>query len=211
MAFIFRRKNFSQSYMESLSDISEHLNWCSSHHFYHKVTHMPSGGSKGGARDVCPPSGPKFLHFHAVFGKNWPNNRLAPPLWAWRPLFWEIMDPPLYASHTSTKNFYHTKLKSDMGVSGLTPLSGIWGFFYPRQKDHCRLSKLRKEKQSIVFTEERFLLLSVCVCEVHVIWAQSRQLILLLRVPPESSKFLRIMQELSQKRRRCYSQHIHLS
>ena len=25
------------------------------------------------------PSGPKFLHFHAVFGKNWPKNRLAPP------------------------------------------------------------------------------------------------------------------------------------
>ena len=23
-------------------------------------------------------AGPKFLHFHAVFGKNWPNNRLAP-------------------------------------------------------------------------------------------------------------------------------------
>ena len=40
-----------------------------------------SGGSKGGTRDVHPPSGPKFLHFHAVFGKNWPNNRLAcPPL-----------------------------------------------------------------------------------------------------------------------------------
>ena len=29
-----------------------------------------SGGSKGGT---------KFLHFHAVFRKNWPNNRLAPP------------------------------------------------------------------------------------------------------------------------------------
>ena len=37
-----------------------------------------SGGSKGGARPSRPP-GPKFLHFHAVFGKNWPNNRLAPP------------------------------------------------------------------------------------------------------------------------------------
>ena len=34
---------------------------------------------RGGARDARPP-GPKFLHFHAVFGKNWPNNRLAPPL-----------------------------------------------------------------------------------------------------------------------------------
>ena len=38
-----------------------------------------SGGSKGGARDARPPSGPKFLHIHAVFRKNWPNNRLAPP------------------------------------------------------------------------------------------------------------------------------------
>ena len=35
---------------------------------------------RGGARDTRPlPSGPKFLHFHAVFGKNWPNNRLVPP------------------------------------------------------------------------------------------------------------------------------------
>ena len=25
-------------------------------------------------------SGPKFLHFDVVFGKNWPNNRLAAPL-----------------------------------------------------------------------------------------------------------------------------------
>ena len=33
---------------------------------------------RGGARDARPP-GLKFLHFHAVFGKNWPNNRLAPP------------------------------------------------------------------------------------------------------------------------------------
>ena len=40
---------------------------------------LRSGGSKGGARDGRPPSVPKFLHFHAVFGKNWPNNRLAPP------------------------------------------------------------------------------------------------------------------------------------
>ena len=32
-----------------------------------------------GRRKGRAPSGPKFLHFHAVFGKNWPNNRLAPP------------------------------------------------------------------------------------------------------------------------------------
>ena len=43
-------------------------------------SYLSSGGSKGGCEGcVPPPSGPKFLHFHAVFGKNWPNNRLAPP------------------------------------------------------------------------------------------------------------------------------------
>ena len=35
---------------------------------------ISSGGSKGGVRDTRPPY-PKFLHFYAVFGKNWPNNR----------------------------------------------------------------------------------------------------------------------------------------
>ena len=41
---------------------------------------MISGGSKGGREGrALPPSGPKFLHFHAVFRKNWPDNRLAPP------------------------------------------------------------------------------------------------------------------------------------
>ena len=34
---------------------------------------------RGGARDARPHPGPTFLHFHAVFGKNWPNNRLALP------------------------------------------------------------------------------------------------------------------------------------
>ena len=44
----------------------------------------PSGGSGGGGgggrggREGRPP-GPKFLHFHAVFGKHWSNKRLAPP------------------------------------------------------------------------------------------------------------------------------------
>ena len=34
----------------------------------------------GGAGDASPPiSGPKFLHFHAVFGKNWPSSLLVPP------------------------------------------------------------------------------------------------------------------------------------
>ena len=40
-----------------------------------------SGGSRG-ARDF--PHGPKFLHFHAVFGKNWSNSSWLPhPLGGW--------------------------------------------------------------------------------------------------------------------------------
>ena len=44
-----------------------------------KLMTSPVADLRGGVRDARPPSGPKFLHFHAVFGKNWPNNRLAPP------------------------------------------------------------------------------------------------------------------------------------
>ena len=33
----------------------------------------------GDVRDVHPP-GTKFFHFDAVFGENWPNNSLTPPL-----------------------------------------------------------------------------------------------------------------------------------
>ena len=36
-----------------------------------------SGRSRGWG--VAPPPGPRFLHFHAVFGKNWPNNKLPLP------------------------------------------------------------------------------------------------------------------------------------
>ena len=40
-----------------------------------------SGRSKGGRRGRAPPPPRqlKFLHFHAVFGENWQNHRLAPP------------------------------------------------------------------------------------------------------------------------------------
>ena len=43
---------------------------------FYMFSHRSSGGSKG-ARGT-PSFGPKFLHFRAVFGKNWSNNRLAP-------------------------------------------------------------------------------------------------------------------------------------
>ena len=38
-----------------------------------------------------PPPSPKFLHFHAVFGKNWWNNRFAPPYRVGASL-WKILD-----------------------------------------------------------------------------------------------------------------------
>ena len=41
------------------------------------------GGSKGDARDGCPPPwGSKFFHFYAVFGKNVKNNS---NFGSWRP------------------------------------------------------------------------------------------------------------------------------
>ena len=49
----------------------------------------------GGVKGTHAPSGPNFLHFHAVFGENWPNNRLAPPPGFAPP--GEILDPPLSA------------------------------------------------------------------------------------------------------------------
>ena len=45
---------------------------------YYYYLHSISVEDLRGARGT-PLPGPKFLHFHAVFGKNWPNNRLAPP------------------------------------------------------------------------------------------------------------------------------------
>ena len=51
---------------------------------------------------VAPSSGPKFLHFHAVFRKNWPNKRLA-PLSGVRASSREMLDPPL--TNTLAFNF----------------------------------------------------------------------------------------------------------
>ena len=60
------------------------------HRWYNKAT---VADLRGGARDA--PSGPKFLHFHTVFGKKLPNNRLTPPLLGLAPLLWEILHRPL--------------------------------------------------------------------------------------------------------------------
>ena len=57
---------------------------------------------RGGARDARPP-GPKFLHFHAVFGKNWPNNRLTPPPFGLAP-------PPLGNPGSATAKWLESRL-----------------------------------------------------------------------------------------------------
>ena len=58
---------------------------------------------RGGMRDACPHSGPKFLHFHAVFGKNWPNNRLVhPPL--------GLVPPPLGNPGSTTGGGYFIEI-----------------------------------------------------------------------------------------------------
>ena len=59
------------------------------------VSILASGGSKGGRYERVPP-GPKFVQFHAVFGKIRPNSMLAPPL-GLAPLLWESLDPSLLA------------------------------------------------------------------------------------------------------------------
>ena len=51
------------------------------------------GGSKGGRQGRAPPpGGPKFFHFHAVFGKKLKNNST---FGSWRPPLGKILDPPL--------------------------------------------------------------------------------------------------------------------
>ena len=67
---------------------------CAHRVFFHtRVLFVSSGGSKG-ARGMRALSIPKFLHFHAVFGKNWLNNRLPPPL--------GLAPPPLENSRSAT-------------------------------------------------------------------------------------------------------------
>ena len=47
----------------------------------------------------APPSGSKLFHFHAVFGGGQIFDQIIgerPHLRGWRPLLWEILDPPLF-------------------------------------------------------------------------------------------------------------------
>ena len=62
-----------------------------------------SGGSRGPRGTRLP--GPKFLHFHAVFGKNWSNNRLAPHQGLVASL-WEILNPSLTAIEFSLNDIH---------------------------------------------------------------------------------------------------------
>ena len=59
-----------------------------------------SGGFKGGGKDagdVRHPWAPKCLYVNAVFGKFLENGILVPHA-GWRPLLWEILDPPMPSS-----------------------------------------------------------------------------------------------------------------
>ena len=63
------------------------------------------GGTVVDLRGVqeMPPSGPTFLHFHAVFGKNWPNNRSAhPPL--------GLVPPPMGNPGSATGGSYFIEI-----------------------------------------------------------------------------------------------------
>ena len=68
---------------------------------------------RGAQGTHAPTSGPKFLHFHAVFRKNWSNNRLAPP-------------PPLGLAHPPLENPRSaTVCGSNLGVLELDILLGF--------------------------------------------------------------------------------------
>ena len=71
-----------------------------------------SGGSKG----------PKFLHFHAVFRKNWPNNRLAPP----------PLGNPGFATENSTPQLVSPSLANIISHSFL-PISFLIIFLVARR------------------------------------------------------------------------------
>ena len=52
-----------------------------------------SGGSKGAARDACPPV--QILSISCSFWEDLAELYVGPPLGSWRPLLGEILDPPL--------------------------------------------------------------------------------------------------------------------
>ena len=75
-------------------------------HGLRRIQTNVSGGSKGGARDARPP-GPKFLHFHAVFGQigqiiGW---RPPPPL--------GLAPPPLGNPGSATECDNHIEVAKD--------------------------------------------------------------------------------------------------
>ena len=90
--------NYSQRYQPSLvGDITGYLLSMFLRCTYIKLVKLPLpvADLRGRRGRAPPPWRPKFLHFHAVFGENWQNHRLAPPPGSWRPLLGEILDPPL--------------------------------------------------------------------------------------------------------------------
>ena len=69
-----------------------------------------SGESKGRALSTRAPR-PNFLHYHVVFGKTLPNNRLAHPHPSWvGVLHWEILDPPLENKNCISQIYFYCVL-----------------------------------------------------------------------------------------------------
>ena len=76
---------------------------------------------RGVPKDAAPPR-PKFLHFHAVFGR---NSVKIGQIVGWRTPFWEILDPPLLFI---TKNTLGVKLPLD--TLDLTPVQQVHHVVY---------------------------------------------------------------------------------
>ena len=74
--------------LSGLSVLSHNQDWV----FCHVIC---SGGSKGGARDACPPLGVQILSISYSFWDILAKWYVGAPPGSWHPLLGEILDPPL--------------------------------------------------------------------------------------------------------------------
>ena len=81
------RQNISSQYRHTYQQRESHSHIIYNNMYYYFQCKLKCSGGSVGRKGRAPPSGPKFLHFHAVFGKNgqivcWrsPSGVGAPPL-----------------------------------------------------------------------------------------------------------------------------------